>query len=120
MTALLALLVLAADAGSPDPVRGETLYVARCGACHSLTENGAGPSHHAVWGRRAASQPGFEYSRALRRSKLVWTAENLERWLRDPNALVPGNKMMVRLADDPVDRADILAFLRTTAGEKTP
>ncbi|MFO0599578.1 MAG: c-type cytochrome [Myxococcaceae bacterium] len=112
MLALALTLALGAD-----PTRGETLYVARCGACHSLHDNGAGPKHEKLWGRRAGTQPGFDYSPALRASGLRWNAKTLDRWLADPSALVPGNKMVVRLADDPVDRADLIAWLeRATSG----
>lgn len=62
-------------------------------------------------GRKAGTQPGFHYSTALAAAKIVWTAETLERWIADPNALVPGNKMIVQLANDPSDRAAIVAYL---------
>jgi cytochrome c len=91
--------------------RGERLYHERCGACHSLDEHGAGPKHRGWLGRKAGSQPGFDYSAALAASKIVWSAQTLERWIADPNALVPGNKMIVQLANDPVDRAAIVAYL---------
>ncbi|MBL8453655.1 MAG: cytochrome C class I, partial [Zoogloea sp.] len=29
----------------------------------------------------------------------VWTEESLERWLRDPEALVPGQRMNFRVGD---------------------
>lgn len=113
---LLLALTLGADAK-----RGESLYVARCGACHSLGENGAGPSHARLWGRRAGTQPGFDYSDALRASNLVWNEKTLEQWLSNPNALVPGNKMVVQLANDPLDRADLIVFLKqATAGARRP
>ncbi|MBL8913343.1 MAG: c-type cytochrome [Archangium sp.] len=111
LTALVAILI-SGDGGVGDASRGASLYVARCGACHSLGENGAGPSHQKLWGRKAATQPGFDYSAALRASKIVWNEKTLDRWLTNPNELVPGNKMMVQLASDPIDRADLIAFLR--------
>lgn len=91
--------------------RGGTLYVARCGACHSIDDHGAGPRHRGLLGRRAGSEPGFDYSPALRASKLMWSPQLLDRWLINPNTLVPGNKMVVQLANDPVDRADLIAYL---------
>ncbi|HEY0881708.1 MAG TPA: c-type cytochrome [Archangium sp.] len=108
MSALLLVLLAAA----PDAARGEQLYTARCGACHSLDEHGAGPKHRGVFGRKAGSEPGFEYSQALRNSKLTWNAKTLDAWLKNPNALVPGNKMVVQLANDPKDRADLIAWLK--------
>jgi cytochrome c len=104
---LVLLWVLAAD-----PTRGERLYLARCGGCHSIDDNGAGPRHRGLFGRVAGTQPGFEYSPALKRSKLRWTDEALDRWLTNPTALVPGNKMVVQLVPDASDRADVLAYLK--------
>jgi cytochrome c len=96
-----------------DPARGEQLYQSRCGACHSVDDNGPGPRHRGVFGRKAATQPGFDYSDALKRSGIIWTAVELDRWLTNPNARVPGNKMVVQVANDPRDRADLIAYLRS-------
>ncbi|MGH8188607.1 MAG: c-type cytochrome, partial [Steroidobacteraceae bacterium] len=85
--------------------------VERCGGCHSLDEHGPGPKHRGLIGRRAGGLPGFEYSKALRESRLVWTAQLLDQWIADPNALVPGNRMIARLASDPDDRAAIVEYL---------
>jgi cytochrome c len=105
-------LLLASVVHAEDQLaRGERLYQERCGACHSLDENGAGPKHRGLAGRKAGTQPGFDYSKALVSSNIVWSAQTLESWLADPNALVPGNKMIVRLANDPADRAAIVAYL---------
>jgi cytochrome c2 len=62
--------------------------------------------------------PAFfcDYSLALTASKIVWWPQMLDRWIADPNALVPGNKMVVQLANDPADRATIVAYLAATAG----
>lgn len=111
--ALFATLTISAQlAVAVDAGRGGELYAARCGACHSIAENGAGPRHAGLFGRKAGSQPGFDYSEALKNSGIVWNAGLLDRWLADPNALVPGNKMAVQLAGDARDRVDIIAFLR--------
>lgn len=104
------LLVSVAHAAD-DVARGQRLYQERCGACHSLDENGAGPKHRGLKGRKAGTQPDFDYSAALRASNIVWSSQTLERWIDDPNALVPGNNMVVRLAGDPADRAAIVAYL---------
>jgi len=109
---IFCLLTKAPLPHAPQPVaRGEQLYHERCGACHSLDEHGAGPKHRGLIGRRAGTQPGFEYSAALVASTVVWSAQTLERWIADPNALVPGNKMIVQLANDAADRAAIVAYL---------
>jgi cytochrome c len=93
-----------------DSVRGHELYQSRCTACHSLDHSRIGPAHRGVFGRLAASVPGFDYSDALKQSGVRWTAANLNRWLIDPEAFIPGQKMGYQVPD-PVDRRDIIAFL---------
>lgn len=92
-----------------DPVSGAHLYQA-CMGCHSLDENEVGPRHRGVVGRPAASVPGYAYSPALRNARIVWTPDRLDRWLTNPQALVPGAKMFFSVAK-PQDRADIIAYL---------
>lgn len=96
-------------AAKGDPVRGARLYQA-CMGCHSLDENDVGPLHRGVVGRSAGAVPGYAYSSALRKSGIVWTPANLDRWLRGPQAMVPGSKMFFSIPAAQ-DRADIVAFL---------
>jgi cytochrome c len=112
-------LVLAAFCVAASPAwaagnaeRGQQAYEARCGGCHSVDADRIGPRHAGVIGRRAGSVPGFAYSDALRKSGLVWDAALVERWLANPEALVPGQRMGYRLADAQV-REDIVAYLTT-------
>ena len=99
---------LPAQAG--DSTRGQVLYESRCGGCHSLDAHRVGPAHRGIVGRRAGSAPGYAYSVALRNANLVWSVQNLDLWLTNPEALVPGQNMGFRV-DDPEDRADLIAYL---------
>jgi len=92
-----------------NAANGAKLYQT-CMGCHSLDENDVGPRHRGVVGRRAGSVPGYAYSPALRSSGIVWTPDNLDRWLTNPQALVPGAKMYFSVAN-PHSRADIIAYL---------
>jgi cytochrome c len=92
-----------------DPVVGARLYQS-CMGCHSLDENDVGPRHRGVVGRKAGSIAGYAYSAALKRSGIVWTPVQLDRWLSGPQALVPGAKMYFSVAN-PRNRADIIAYL---------
>lgn len=92
-----------------DPVRGKTVYQA-CLACHSLDDDDVGPRHRGVVGRAAGSVAGYPYSSALRHSGLVWDPPTLDRWLTNPQALVPGAKMFFNLKSAQ-DRADVIAYL---------
>jgi cytochrome c len=107
-----AIVATTATAGPPtgDPVHGKALYQA-CEACHSLDENDLGPLHRGVVGRKAGIVADYNYSAALKSSGLTWTEANLDRWLTNPSALVPGTKMFFKL-DDPQARADVIAYLK--------
>jgi cytochrome c len=115
-----ALLFLSAAASglaqaAGDATRGEQLYESRCIACHSLDESRVGPKHRGVYGRKAGSVPDFAYSRALVDSKIVWSDTTLHRWLTNPEALIPGQRMNIQV-QSAEDRADLIAFLRRESG----
>ena len=113
----LALLISDACAANPRPAptgnaaRGEQVY-ARCMACHSLTENRIGPRHCGVFGRRAGAVPGFDYSPALRRTKIIWDDKTLDAFLADPLQYLPGTAMVFAGVPDPQERADVIAWLK--------
>ena len=113
MAALLALLRVGMPAhAAGDATRGAEAYEARCGGCHSVESDRVGPRHAGIVGRRAGSVAGFAYSPALKASGFTWDAARLERWLSDPEALVPGQRMGYRV-DDAAVRADVIAYLAT-------
>lgn len=90
--------------------RGQTLYKG-CADCHSINENGVGPMHKGLVGRKAGSVAGYDYSPDLKNSGIVWTEDNLDKWLTGPQAMVPETKMFFDVPDAQ-DRADIIAFLK--------
>ena len=103
---LLATLVVGGD-----PKAGEAVY-SRCLACHSLEVNRTGPKHCGVVGRHAGSVPGYDYSSAMKRSKLVWNEKTLDRFLADPLKTVPGTTMTYAGVPDAKERSDLIAYLR--------
>jgi cytochrome c len=109
--ALAVLAVVPPARAAGDAVRGEQLYVSRCGACHSLDENRAGPAHRGVFGRKAGAASGYDYSPALKASGVVWNERTLDRWLANPEKLVRGQKMGFSVPDRK-DRADVIAYLK--------
>jgi cytochrome c len=96
-----------------NAARGQTLYKG-CADCHSIAENGVGPMHKGVVGRKAGSVSGYDYSPDLKNSGIVWTEGNLDKWLTGPQAMVPETKMFFDVPDAQ-DRADIIAFLKERA-----
>jgi len=122
--AVCGLVYLAATAlpgiAAGDSARGERLFQ-RCFACHSVEANETarlqGPSLYRIMGRPAGIIPGFEYSDAMRSkgtAGLVWDEATLDRYIADPDALVPGTAMSVPPLRDEQERADLLAYLART------
>lgn len=101
-----------AELATADAARGELLAFA-CAACHKFREEETliGPSLRGVFGRRAASIEGFQYSPALRQSGLVWTPRSLEAWLLDPAGFVEGTTMAFAGYRSAEDRRDLIAYL---------
>ena len=97
-----------------DPVRGNDLFKRRCSGCHALTQNREGPSLHGVYGRRSGVAAGFSYSAALSAAHIVWDDSTLEKWLTEPDALVPGSNMDFHVAN-PQERTDLISFFRKEA-----
>lgn len=93
-------------------IQGEKTYQARCAGCHSVSADRVGPRHAGVFGRRVGQVAGYGYSAALRSSQIIWTAENLDKWLMNPEALIPGQRMGYSVGDAK-DRADIIAYIAT-------
>ena len=94
-----------------DPAHGKVLY-GGCMGCHSLDDNDVGPKHRGVVGRKAGSVPDYAYSAALKASGIVWDPASLDRWLSNPQKLVPGAKMYYSVPDAQ-NRADLIAYLAT-------
>ena len=94
----------------PDPDRGQQLFAERCAACHALDRNKAGPMLGGVFGRTAASAPGYNYSPALLASGLIWSTGDLDKWLAGPRDFVPGSRMPIKILD-PATRRDLIAYL---------
>ncbi len=107
--ASIALVSLAQDRPAGDASRGKDIFGAKCAKCHGRTDRG--PPYTGLFGRRAGTVRGFEYSDALQRAGVVWSEETLERWLRNPDEMVPGNLMATRVKSAQ-DRADLIAYLR--------
>jgi cytochrome c2 len=97
-------------------LEGRVVFL-RCQSCHSLTpgRNGFGPSLAGLIGRRAGSVPKFNYSDAMRQSQVVWSVENLNTYLTNPQAAVPGNRMSFPGVSSPSDRANLIDFLVKSA-----
>lgn len=98
-----------------DPVHGKAVFQKRCTGCHEMDADREGPRLSGVYGRKAGSIAGFTYSTALKNSNIFWSGETLEKWLSDPDKMIPDNNMSFSLPKAE-ERADLIAFLRQQGG----
>ncbi len=54
----------------------------------------------------------FRYSPAMKRSGLTWTPETLDKFMTEPQAMIPANRMPYAGLKDAGDRADLIAYLQ--------
>ena len=96
-----------------DATRGEARFQ-DCAACHKLEagRNDVGPSLHEIFGRKAGTLADFRYSPAMKRSGISWTPETLDKFITEPQAMVPANRMPYAGMANPSDRADLIAYLQ--------
>ena len=117
LLAALALLVAGWPAAAQDASKGEAVFK-RCRACHAIgpgAKNKAGPVLTGVVGRKAGSVPGFNYSEAMKEAGskgIVWTEDNLSKYLETPDRFVPNNVMAFPGIKNDAERKDLIAFLK--------
>jgi len=97
MVAAAILLASMAVATAADGANsGEAAFNNNCRTCHSAKQgdNRLGPSLHGIVGAKAGSQSGYpSYSGALKGSGITWDAATLDRFIANPDDVVPNNNM---------------------------
>lgn len=99
-----------------DADQSKQLFEKRCTGCHSLDQDKEGPRLRGVYGRQAGKTPGYTYSAALQSSQLIWDDASLDKWLTDPDSLIPDNDMAFRVPR-PDERAEIIRYLKTLSSK---
>ena len=92
---------------------GKELFDRRCGGCHALDRDKEGPRLGGVYGRAAGVVTSFQYSGPLQKSTLAWTDETLDKWLADPEKLVPDSDMAFHV-DSADERREIISYLKSS------
>jgi cytochrome c len=87
----------------------------KCALCHSPDAgvNKVGPSLHGIIGRHSASIETYTYSPAMKSFDKTWDEAQLNTYLTDPRAVVPGTKMIFPGLKDDKDRQNVIAYLAT-------
>jgi len=113
--------IAAADVATAAPTsalvaEGKAAF-ANCSVCHAVAKdapNGAGPNLFGIVGKPAGQVAGFAYSDALKASRIIWTAAELDSFIAGPAAKIPGTTMMAGPMVDAAKRQAVIAFLEST------
>jgi cytochrome c len=113
------LIVCAAPARSETANAGPEAFNNNCRTCHSAKEgdNRLGPSLSKLIGRKAGTAPGYSnYSQSLKSSGITWDEATLDKFITNPDAVVPNNNMKpFKGVSDEAVRGEIIAFLKSNS-----
>ena len=105
-----------------DMKRGEN-SAKKCQACHTFNKGGrnlVGPNLWGVVGRQRASEPGFNYSGAMKAKGGNWTIEDLNQFITNPRGFIPGTNMTFAGIPRGSDRADVITYLNSLSDNPAP
>ena len=109
---VIAAIGLTSHVHGADVETGKKVFE-QCAACHSVDGSGDydGPSLKGVIGRKAGSLEDYRYSAAMKRSDVTWDAATLDKYVADPQAFIPGNRMAFAGIAEKTERDDLIAYL---------
>jgi cytochrome c len=97
---------------------GQAAFNNHCRTCHSTKEgdNRLGPSLYGIVGAKAGSRSGYANSSgAMKGSGITWDAAMLERFIANPDEVVPNNAMKpFKGVPDAAVRQSIIAYLSSS------
>lgn len=102
--------VAAGPVTTPPKPNGEQIFRQRCHSNSSSNPPAIGPGLAGIIGRRAASVKYSGYSPVIKRSNIIWTKENLDRFLSNPAAILPGTRMGFGISDQ-AQRTAVIGYL---------
>jgi cytochrome c len=108
---LILFLTLPGTGHAQNSGHGKELFEKRCSGCHALDIEKEGPRLRGVYGRMSGAVQSFQYSSALKAAHITWDATSLDKWLADPEKLVPDSDMAFQLVKAE-ERTDIIAYLK--------
>jgi cytochrome c len=114
--AAMLLVLLVSSSAYADAIEEGAEVFKKCRACHQVGENArnlVGPKLNGLFGRKAGTIEGFNYSDANKSSGVLWDEKAFANYIKDPKTAMPGNKMSFAGIQDETDVANLVAYLKT-------
>jgi cytochrome c len=95
-----------------DVKKGKRVYN-KCKVCHFVDKekNKLGPHLVGLFGRKAGTLEGYKFSKAMKASNIVWSAETLASYVANPKKAVPGTKMVFAGVKKKKQIVNLIAYL---------
>lgn len=121
--AVAATILSMGSAQAQDAAAGKNVFK-KCQACHKVGPSGlkqrsVGPHLNGLFGRKAGTVAGFNYSKANKESGITWSEENFAAYIKNPRAFMKGNRMAFAGLKDEKDIKDLTAYLKTFKADGT-
>jgi aldose sugar dehydrogenase len=99
---------------------GAGLFASQCSGCHGVVDGMShriGPDLFGIVGRSIGRAEGYdEYSPALQAQSGTWNEARLDKFLQDPQAIVPGTSMAFPGVADADQRKAIIEYMKHHTG----
>ncbi len=96
----------------------------QCASCHTFEKGGpnrVGPNLYDIIGHeRGTGRGGFNFSAAMKAKGGNWSFEDLNEFLKNPRAAIPGTNMTFAGVSRDTVRADLLVYLRSLSDSPQP
>jgi len=99
-----------------DLVSGSRLFMQNCMSCHNLEMNNkgyktTGPALGLIYGKKAGSDPYFDYSEGLLKANFAWSEKRLFDFMKEPKNMIKDVRCEVAI-ENKAERADLTKFLK--------
>ena len=108
---LSVILIMFTFVGVTWAADGERVFK-KCVACHSLTKNKMGPALGNIFGKKAGSVKKYRYSKAMKKSDIIWTDCTLDQFLIKPRKYIKGTKMRFSGLKKKSQREAVIKYLK--------